>query len=197
MSDTASRASASLPRSSAKNSVSAAWRTRSFSESVSFAGPTSSRVRITRPYACDRSEVICSPRCSPVNTGHTHEIDQCWLFFMSRWLVDGMNVVGSTPDGWWRDRRGAMKRLAESLAAYASRTGEQITVVFDGKPFEVDAAPVEVAFAPDADDDIERIVARDPEPAGFTVVTSDRALAGRVRSHGASVFPARAFREKL
>jgi predicted RNA-binding protein with PIN domain len=116
---------------------------------------------------------------------------------MSTWLIDGMNVVGSTPDGWWRDRRGAMRRLAQSLARYASETGEQITVVFDGKPFDVDAPPVEIAFAPHADDEIERIVGAAPEPAGITVVTSDRELAERVGAHGAAVFPSRAFRSRL
>jgi predicted RNA-binding protein with PIN domain len=108
-----------------------------------------------------------------------------------------MNVVGSTPDGWWRDRRGAMRRLAQGLAAYASQTGDQISVVFDGRGFELDTAPVGVTFAPNADDEIERIVAGDPDPAGITVVTSDRELGERVRSHGASVFPSRSFREKL
>jgi predicted RNA-binding protein with PIN domain len=108
-----------------------------------------------------------------------------------------MNVVGSTPDGWWRDRQGAMKRLVEALSEYASRTGEQITVVFDGKPFEVDATTVEVAFAPHADDEIARIAGADPAPDGLTVVTSDRELADRVRAHGAQVHPSRAFREKL
>src|SRR3954451_9705080 len=111
---------------------------------------------------------------------HTHEIGQRGRFFMSRWVIDGMNVVGSTPDGWWRDRRGAMRRLAQDLAAYASRTGDRITVGFDGRTFELDATPVEVAFAPNADDEIERIVAADPEPAELTVVTSDRELGERV-----------------
>jgi predicted RNA-binding protein with PIN domain len=54
-----------------------------------------------------------------------------------RWLVDGMNVVGSSPDGCWRDRRAAMRRLAESLAAFAAETDEPLTVVFDGRPFDL------------------------------------------------------------
>ena len=32
-----------------------------------------------------------------------------------RLIVDGMNVIGSRPDGWWRDRPGAMRRLVEKL----------------------------------------------------------------------------------
>jgi hypothetical protein len=40
-----------------------------------------------------------------------------------RWLVDGMNVIGARPDGWWRDRPGAQRRLAEKLAARAREAG--------------------------------------------------------------------------
>src|SRR3954449_1315105 len=100
-------------------------------------------------------------------------------FFMSKWLVDGMNLVGAVPDGWWRDRRGAMRRLVRRLAAFASETGDHVTVVFDGRPFEIGPADgVEVAFAPRrgpnaADDEIARMVADDPNPGGLTVVTSD------------------------
>ena len=121
---------------------------------------------------------------------------------MTRWLVDGMNVVGSRPDGWWRDRRGAMAALAERLAAFAETTGEEVAVVFDGRPFELEAGTVEVAFAVRrgpgaADDEIARRVAADADPATLTVVTSDRALADRVREHGAEVVGARAFRRRL
>jgi predicted RNA-binding protein with PIN domain len=119
-----------------------------------------------------------------------------------RWLVDGMNVVGSRPDGWWRDRRAAMKRLSDLLAAFAAETGEPVTVVFDGRPFDLSAGPVEVEFAsgrgPDAADRV--IAARveaDPDPGSLTVVTSDRALADRVRAAGAEVVPAGAFRRRL
>jgi predicted RNA-binding protein with PIN domain len=117
---------------------------------------------------------------------------------MTRWLVDGMNVVGSTPDGWWKDRQGAMRRLAERLAAFARESGDEVTVVFDGKPFQVDTDPVSVRFATRrgrnaADDEIVRIVRDDPDPAGITVVTSDRELVDRVSSHGARVESSRPF----
>ena len=39
-------------------------------------------------------------------------------------IVDGANVVGSRPDGWWRDRAGAAVRLHDNLAKLAKR-GEQ------------------------------------------------------------------------
>ena len=41
-----------------------------------------------------------------------------------RLVVDAMNVIGSRPTGWWRDRRGAMTRLVEELGRYAEATGE-------------------------------------------------------------------------
>jgi predicted RNA-binding protein with PIN domain len=119
-----------------------------------------------------------------------------------RWLVDGMNVVGSRPDGWWRDRRAAMKRLSELLSAFAAETGEPLTVVFDGRPFDLSAEPAEVVFAagpgPDAaDHKIAAMVEADPDPASLRVVTSDRRLADRVREAGAEVVPAGEFRRRL
>ena len=119
-----------------------------------------------------------------------------------RWLVDGMNVVGSRPDGWWRDRERAKRALAERLAEFARATGDEVTVVFDGRPFEVEAAPVRVDFAPArgpnaADDEIARRVEADPDPGSIAVVTSDQGLAARVREHGAEVVPAGGFRRRL
>jgi predicted RNA-binding protein with PIN domain len=113
-----------------------------------------------------------------------------------------MNVVGSRPDGWWRDRPGAMKALAEKLTTFAEAQDEPVSVVFDGRPFEVDAGPVEVSFAPTrgpnaADDEIARLVAEDADPGSLAVVTSDRDLAERVRAHGAEVIPAGPFRRRL
>jgi predicted RNA-binding protein with PIN domain len=117
---------------------------------------------------------------------------------MRRWLIDGMNVVGSTPDGWWRDRQGAMRRLAAELSDFARRSGDELTVVFDGKQFDVDTDRVAVRFATRsgrnaADDEIARMVGEDPDPASITVVTSDRELVDRVRSRGARVESSRAF----
>jgi predicted RNA-binding protein with PIN domain len=119
-----------------------------------------------------------------------------------RWLVDGMNVVGSRPDGWWRDRRGAMRALVERLEAFAARSGDDVAVVFDGRPFELDGdGRVEVGFRPGgrnaADDAIAEWVAADADPGSMTVVTSDRELADRVRTAGASVVSAGAFRRRL
>jgi predicted RNA-binding protein with PIN domain len=121
---------------------------------------------------------------------------------MARWIVDGMNVIGSRPDGWWRDRPGAQRRLAEELAEFAAAGGDEVAVVFDGKPFELEAPGVDVAFAsrrgPDAaDDDIAGRVAADGDPGSLSVVTSDEGLAERVRAHGAEVIGAGAFRRRM
>jgi predicted RNA-binding protein with PIN domain len=119
-----------------------------------------------------------------------------------RWLVDGMNVIGSRPDGWWRDRAGAMRRLVEELDAFAAATGEDVTVVLDGRPRDVgEPAAAHVAFAPGgcdaADHEIAGRAAADPDPGSITVVTSDRELAGRVRDTGAHVEGVGAFRSRL
>jgi len=120
-------------------------------------------------------------------------------------IVDGMNVIGSEPDGWWRDRGRARRRLVADLARLADG-GTGVTVVFDGRATageeeEADGAPVHVAFAPGgpnaADDAIVDMVRRLPHPEDTTVVTSDRALVERVRRWGAKVESARSFRRRL
>ena len=119
-----------------------------------------------------------------------------------RWLVDGMNVVGSRPDGWWRDRRGAMTRLALSMAEFATATGEPLTVVFDGSPFDLSAPGIDIAFAPRrgrnaADDEIAKRVEQDENPLTLTVVTSDRELIERITRANARHMTAGAFRSLL
>lgn len=105
---------------------------------------------------------------------------------MARWLVDGNNVMGSKPDGWWRDRHGAMQRVVNALDDHAAATGDEIEVIFDGRPRELQAVRVHVGFAPHADDAIAARAA-----PGLTVVTSDRELRQRVTARGAEVRGAR------
>ena len=118
-----------------------------------------------------------------------------------RLVVDGMNVIGSRPTGWWRDRPGAMAGLVDELADYAAATGDDVTVVFDGRPFPLDPDGVEVRFASPgrdaADDAIVEIVAADPEPSSLIVATSDKGLASRVRELGASIISAGELRRRL
>src|SRR4051812_19245673 len=113
-----------------------------------------------------------------------------------RVIVDGNNVIGSKPDGWWRDRDGASRRLIERLQALARRSGDRIAVVLDGRPLpgfsEGTHDGILVAYArrtgrDAADDRIVEEVAADADPASLVVVTSDRALAARVRDLGATV----------
>jgi drug/metabolite transporter (DMT)-like permease/predicted RNA-binding protein with PIN domain len=120
-----------------------------------------------------------------------------------RWLVDGMNVIGARPDGWWRDREGAIRRLAVQLGEFADATGDEVSVVFDGRPPRDPPAEsgVRIEFAPggpgSADDRIARTVHGDDDPASLLVVTSDRELSGRVRAAGAEVVGAGSFRDRL
>ena len=89
-----------------------------------------------------------------------------------RALVDGMNLIGSRPDRWWNDRDGAVHRLVGELDRFAAATGEDVTVVFDRRPPDLDPGrhgAVEVAFASRrgrdaADHEIVAMVAADPEP---------------------------------
>jgi len=111
---------------------------------------------------------------------------------VERLIVDGMNVLGSRPDGWWRDRPAAMARLAARLDALASAERIELTVIFDGRPHgrvEAAAGAVLVGFAPGGPDAADReIVARlraDPDPGAIVVATSDRRLRGAVKAMGA------------
>jgi predicted RNA-binding protein with PIN domain len=123
----------------------------------------------------------------------------------ARLIVDGMNVIGSRPDRWWKDRIGAMRRLVGRLGDYAREQGPQITVVFDAAPFDLGPAPeagVLVVFASSAarnaaDDEIVRLVESDAESESLQVVTSDAALAARVEALGATVLAAGSFRNRL
>ena len=122
---------------------------------------------------------------------------------MTRWLIDASNVIGSRPDGWWRDREGAARRLLDDLRAFAK--DEAVTVVFDalaGDEFAGREGALEIAIAPRrgrdaADDEIVRRLDADPDPASIRVVTSDAALAARARERGAQVEGAGTFRRRL
>ena len=103
-------------------------------------------------------------------------------------LVEGNNVMGARPDGWWRDREGAMQRLVMALDAL----DEEVVVVFDGAERDLQAVRARVLFAPHADDEIAARAGED-----VTVVTSDRELAERVRAKGALVVGAGAFLRRL
>ena len=119
------------------------------------------------------------------------------------WIVDGMNLIGSRPDGWWRDRAGARRRLVGELHEFVEARAERATVVFDGRPSGAERAAdptprLAVEFAPGgpnaADRRIAALVEAHDHPAALTVVTSDGALADQVRGSGAAVMGVGAFR---
>jgi predicted RNA-binding protein with PIN domain len=119
---------------------------------------------------------------------------------VTRWLVDASNVIGTRPDGWWRDREGATRRLLDELRGF----GEDVVVVLDAGPAELAGreGTLEVVIAPRrgrdaADDEIVRRLADDPDPESISVVTSDRALAARARALGAQVMGAKSFLDRL
>ncbi|MEU1973644.1 NUDIX hydrolase [Microbacterium sp. NPDC019599] len=118
-------------------------------------------------------------------------------------VVDVANVVGSVPDGWWRDRAGAAGRLlsrvarlgeagvpAEAIGLPAHTWFPEWVAVVEGQARGVEATgDVEVVRAAASGDDAivdaaERLVA---EERAVTVVTSDRGLAARVQDAGAAV----------
>ena len=122
-----------------------------------------------------------------------------------RWLVDGMNVIGSRPDRWWNDPDRAVRRFIDELVDYAEATGDEVVVVFDHQPRDLTPGtrgPIEVMFASRtgrnaADHEIVELVAEAESPETITVVTSDRALADRVKQRGAKVAPAGSFRRRM
>jgi uncharacterized protein YaiI (UPF0178 family) len=119
-----------------------------------------------------------------------------------RWVVDASNVIGSRPDGWWRDRDGATRRLIAALEAFAADTGEAVTVVLDAGPDDLESTAVDIVFArrrgrDAADDEIVAFLEAADDPSEHRVVTSDATLANRVRALGADVEGAGGFRSRL
>ena len=110
-----------------------------------------------------------------------------------RWLVDGTNVVGSTPDGWWKDRAGAFARLVGDLVSL----GEPVDVVFDGRPAFERGGDVTVHWARVADDRIVTLAEESAERDNLLAVTSDRGLAARLRDLGVEVVGVSHLRRRL
>jgi predicted RNA-binding protein with PIN domain len=120
-----------------------------------------------------------------------------------RWFVDGMNVIGSRPDKWWRDRDAAMLKLVDQLERWAAAEGEDVVVVFERQPSPpIRSTVIEVTHAPRpktnaADDEIVRLLKADAEPRAVRVVTSDRGLSERAHAQGATVEGAESFRLRI
>ena len=112
-------------------------------------------------------------------------------------MVDAANVVGSRPDGWWRDRAGAARRLHDGLTAQDWGEDEVVLVVegqakgglspgWDGRVRTVHAD----RSGDDAIvDEVVRQVAGHAalgEEREVVVVTADRELRDRVEAVGAT-----------
>lgn len=106
-------------------------------------------------------------------------------------IVDGANVVGSRPNGWWRDRAGAAKLLHQAIAA-ADLGYDVVVLVLEGEarrgqPVGEDGA-IRTAHAPGSGDDaiVEQVRTRSTDGDDVVVVTADRVLRERVAAAGGS-----------
>ncbi len=130
------------------------------------------------------------------------------LFTRPAIVVDVANVVGSVPDGWWRDRAGSAERLLERIDRLAARgiaaseldQPEDVwfpewTVVLEGAAKAADPArrELEIVRAEASGDDAIVAETRRLVASGrtVTVVTSDRELVSRAVDAGASARGAR------
>ena len=133
-------------------------------------------------------------------------------------MVDAMNVIGSVPDGWWKDRDGALARLVHALVAFDF--DEWVVVVADGRPVRGLRAGtrgnVELRYAghsaPDAADDeiiallvelrsgLVELRSGDGDDVDYdpvTVVSSDAGLITRAEQLGARSHGVRSFRKRI
>lgn len=106
-------------------------------------------------------------------------------------VVDGANVVGSRPDGWWRDRPGAAARL-HALLTRSELGFDGVVLVLEGKARpgvpEGEDGGVRTVHAPGHGDDtiVEQVVRELDRGCEVTVVTADRGLVERVTHLGAA-----------
>ena len=108
-------------------------------------------------------------------------------------IVDGANVVGSRPDGWWRDRAGAARRLHAQLSA-TELPHDEVVLVLEGdarrgRPVDQEGRVRTVHAEKSGDDAIVDEVLRQVavgDGRGVIVVTADRMLRDRVEKAGAT-----------
>jgi predicted RNA-binding protein with PIN domain len=108
-------------------------------------------------------------------------------------IIDGANVVGSRPDGWWRDRAGAARRLQEQLST-AELPHDEVVLVLEGTARQGNPAAqdgrLRTVHAKGSGDDaiVDAVMAQVDVGDGrdVTVVTADRVLRQRVEAAGAT-----------
>ncbi|MER5456711.1 hypothetical protein ABT008_18165 [Micromonospora sp. NPDC002389] len=111
-------------------------------------------------------------------------------------IVDAANVVGSRPDGWWRDRAGATARLRDTLAPVGGRgvppevsPPVEVVLVVEGAARGVPGVDgVRVVAADGSGDDAVVELVATAGDRRRVVVTADRALRDRVTALGAEVY---------
>jgi hypothetical protein len=139
-------------------------------------------------------------------------LQETWPLLRSLWgakaelIVDAANVMGSTPDGWWKDRAGAARRLRDQLEILAKRgiadLGElppagwypRVTLVVEGQARGIGVGKtVQVVEAPGEGDHtiveqaLKAVQATSSSRGKVEVVTADKGLIGRVRQVGAQI----------
>ncbi|HSH11629.1 MAG TPA: hypothetical protein VLA10_07565 [Ilumatobacter sp.] len=106
-----------------------------------------------------------------------------------RWLIDGNNVYGSRPDGWWNDRGAASGRFAQRVAEWCRTHTDDVTIVFDAPVPEstllLAGGNLSIVEAPRrgrnaADDHIVKLIDDLDGALTVTVVTSDTGLRERL-----------------
>jgi hypothetical protein len=85
-------------------------------------------------------------------------------------VVDAANVVGSVPDGWWKDRAGAARRLHEQLLV-GDTPYDDIVLVLEGGA-KAGVRPAEVARLRERGDQV-------------VLISADHVLRGRCEGLGA------------
>jgi hypothetical protein len=131
-------------------------------------------------------------------------------------VIDGNNVFGARPDGWWNDRRAAQLRLTQRVAEWCRGHDDHVTLVFDA-PLDAEAARlaggnltvVEARHRgrDGADDEIVALIdgivgtagtagIDERDDGGLTVVTSDRGLRARLPA-GIDVIGVGRFRDRV
>ncbi len=125
-----------------------------------------------------------------------------------RWVVDGNNVFGSRPDGWWNDRPAAQRRLAQRTAEWCRTHDDEVLLVFDA-PLADETARLaggnltiveSSRRGRDAADHeiVERLAALEDsgDTADVRVITSDKGLRERIPAW-ASVWGVGRFRDLI
>lgn len=117
-------------------------------------------------------------------------------------VVDAANVIGSRPDGWWKDRPGAAERLHAALVA-AGLDGDRTVLVLEGRaragvPVGTEGGVTTVHAPGSGDDEIVaqcEALARDGDT--LTLATADRGLIARVADLPVTVLGPRTLRDRI